>query len=150
MKFLISLSTSVLAKYNVSIDVGLGFPARKAGNRRAGGSGGYSAWGWSLMAIGRTPDLVYRWIEETTRRAQRDLQRPVFPWEVQGRLPFPRAEGSLRRDMMAMEAEGRLIRVGGAGARQGYRLPSMMERLAWHLNGGVWPHGAESLAMVAA
>lgn len=84
------------------------------------------------------------------RKAQRDLKRPVLPRELQPRLPFYRAEGSLRRDMLAMYEMGRLVRVGGYGCRQGYRLPTRIERLAWSLNAGMWPHGVERIQYVAA
>jgi len=89
------------------------------------------------------PNYIVGLIEVAMRRAERDLRRPVLPREVQPRLPIDRAEGSLRRDMYAMYQSGRLVRVGGEGARQGYRLPSKIERLAYHLNGGMWPHGTE-------
>ncbi len=100
-------------------------------------------------------DLVYEEIEKAVAKACRDLGRGVFPRDVQPRLPYGaskrpdgtyeggRAEGSLRRDMLAMWAAGRLVRVGGQGARRGYRLPSRMEKLAYTLNRGMWPHGTE-------
>jgi hypothetical protein len=66
-----------------------------------------------------------------------------LPRDVQTRLPYNRAEGSLRRDMLAMYEQGRIVRVGGHGARRGYRLPSRMEKLAYALNRGMWPHGTE-------
>ena len=95
------------------------------------------------MAIQRMPEAGYKLIVHHTLRAQRELHRPVFPWEVQGRLPIPRAEGSLRRDMYYLYMTGRLVRVGGNDARQGYRVPTAMERLSWALNGGLWPLGCE-------
>lgn len=101
------------------------------------------------MAIKRTPALVYDHIEHVVKVAQRDLGRAVFPWEVQGRLLVSRAEGSLRRDMYKMYQAGRLVRVGGDGARRGYRLPSRMERLAWVVNAGLWPLGAERVMLWA-
>lgn len=91
---------------------------------------------------------VYDEIERTMVRAQRDAGGPVLPWMVQARLDFYRAEGSLRRDMYDMYKSGRLIRVGGEGARQGYRLPTAVERLCWHLNMGMWPHGVERIRYV--
>lgn len=87
--------------------------------------------------------LVWQEIEGAVRRAQRDLWRGVLPRDVQGRLPYDRAEGSLRRDMLAMSKAGKLVRVGGDGARQGYRLPTLMERISFEINRGVWPVGAE-------
>lgn len=99
------------------------------------------------MAIKRTPETVYKLIVHHVGRTQRDLRRPVFPWELQARLPIARAEGSLRRDMLHLYETGRLVRVGGEGARQGYRLPTPMERLSWHINQGVWPHGSERLPL---
>ncbi len=87
--------------------------------------------------------LVFDEIEKAVERLQRDLRRGVLPREVMMRLPYSRAEGSLRRDMLAMYEYGRLVRVGGHGARQGYRLPTRVERTAWTLNRGAWPVGAE-------
>lgn len=87
--------------------------------------------------------LVWAEIETAVRRAQRDLWRGVLPRDLVGRMPYARPEGSLRRDMAAMANAGRLVRIGGPGARQGYRLPTAAERLAWKLNGGFWPVRAE-------
>lgn len=87
---------------------------------------------------------VWEDIETAVRKAQRDLRRGVFPRDVQPRLPFEyRAEGSLRRDMLAMYEAGWLVRIGGYGARRGYRLPSRMERLAYSLNRGMFPYRTE-------
>lgn len=88
-------------------------------------------------------ELVYQQIESVVGTAQRDLRRGVLPRDVQARLPYSRAEGSLRRDMLAMYEAGRIVRVGGHGARQGYRLPTRLERLAFRLNRGMWPYGTE-------
>lgn len=88
---------------------------------------------------------VYAVIEVAVVRAQRDLRRGVLPRDIQARIPYARAEGSLRRDMSAMWATGRLVRVGGAGCRRGYRVPTMIERLSWQINGGVFPVGSERL-----
>lgn len=102
-------------------------------------------------------ELVYEEIEKAVRKAHRDLGRGVFPRDVQPRLPYGaskrpdgtyeggRAEGSLRRDMLAMWAAGRLVRVSGQGARQGYRPPTPVEKLAFHINQGMWPYGTESV-----
>lgn len=98
--------------------------------------------------MARTKALVYDWIEFKMRRAQRDLRRGVLPRDMQPRLPFYRAEGSLRRDMSAMWREGRLVRVEGEGARQGYRTPTRMERVAFSINGGVWPYGVERVMIL--
>lgn len=100
------------------------------------------------MAVKRTKELVYDWIEYELPKAGRDLRRGVLPRDMQPRLPFYRAEGSLRRDMSAMWGQGRLVRVDGAGARQGYRLPTLMERVAFSINGGVWPVGVERVAVI--
>lgn len=89
--------------------------------------------------------LVWEEIERAVRAAQRDLRRGVIAPDVQARLPYSRAEGSLRRDMAMMCATGRLIKLGGDGARQGYRLPTRMERLSYTMNRGVWPVGCERL-----
>jgi len=88
-------------------------------------------------------DAMYKTIELAVKTAHKDGWRAVMPYEVQRRLPFDRAEGSLRRDMLAMYKCGRLVRVGGEGARQGYRLPSQVERLSFRINQGMWPVGAE-------
>lgn len=88
--------------------------------------------------------MVWAEIERAVKAAQRDLRRGVLPRDVQARLPYCRAEGSLRRDMLMMYDRGRLIRLGGHGARQGYRLPTRMERLAYTLHQG-WPVGCERL-----
>lgn len=95
------------------------------------------------MKISEYTELVYQEIEAALVKAQRDLRRGVLPRDVQARLPYNRAEGSLRRDMLAMYEAGRIVRVGGYGARQGYRLPSRMEKLAFAINLGMWPHGTE-------
>jgi hypothetical protein len=91
-------------------------------------------------------ELVYEAIESAVAKAYRDLRRGVLPRDIQGRLPYDRAEGSLRRDMLQMYAAGRIVRVGGQGARQGYRPPTLMEKLAYTLNRGMWPHGTEFVA----
>lgn len=90
-------------------------------------------------------DAMYKTIELAVKAAHKDGWESVMPYEVQRRLPFDRAEGSLRRDMLAMYRCGRLVRVGGEGARQGYRQPTMMERLSFKVNGGVWPLGCERI-----
>jgi hypothetical protein len=100
------------------------------------------------MAV--TRKYVYRHIEKVVRTAQRDLRRGVLPREVQIRLPYNRAEGSLRRDMYTMYTLGRLVRVGGEGARQGYRIPTTIERLSFQLNGGYWPVGSDRVMLWAA
>ena len=90
-------------------------------------------------------EFVWAEIERAVKAAQRDLRRGVLPRDVQSRLPYSRAEASLRRDMITMYQQGRLIRLGGYGARRGYRLPTRMERLAYVLNQCWWPVGCESL-----
>jgi len=64
--------------------------------------------------------MIYATIAEIVAQAQRDLQRGVQPREVQARLPYRRAEGSVRRDMAAMWRRGQLVRINGVNARQGY------------------------------
>lgn len=90
-------------------------------------------------------EMVWAEIERAVMCAKRDLRRGVLPRDVQSRLPYNRAEGSLRRDMLAMWRSGRLIRVGGEGARRGYRLPTKTERLSYTINFGIWPPGVEHL-----
>lgn len=90
-------------------------------------------------------ELVYQAIEIAVGKAYRDLKRGVLPRDIQARLPYDRAEGSLRRDCWAMSQAGRLVRISGAGARQGYRLPFPVERIAFSMNRGMWPHGTEQV-----
>jgi hypothetical protein len=94
-------------------------------------------------------DFVYGQIEAAVIQAQKELRRGVLPRDVQPRLPYNRAEGSLRRDMLAMYKYGRLVRVGGAGARRGYRLPTRMERLSFTINAGIFPLGTERIVLWA-
>ena len=98
------------------------------------------------ISVSDYTELVYDAIETAVHKAYRDLRRGVLPKDIQGRLPYDRAEGSLRRDMFQMYVAGRLVRVGGHGARRGYRLPSRMEKLCFSLNRGMWPHGTELVA----
>jgi hypothetical protein len=95
------------------------------------------------MKISEYTEVIWEEIEAAMSKAQRDLRRGVLPKDLQSRFPVYRAEGSLRRDMLAMYEAGRLVRVGGHGARRGYRLPTRMERLCFSLNRGMWPHGTE-------
>lgn len=67
-------------------------------------------------------ERVERDILKIVGRIQRDLQRGVFPWMVQARMDYYRDERTLRRDMMRLVGSGMLVRLGGTGARQGYRL----------------------------
>lgn len=83
-------------------------------------------------------------IEQAVRKAERDLGRGVMARDIVPRMPYRRVEGSLRRDMAQMAQHGRLVRLGGAERRQGYRLPTPVERLSWSINGGRWPLGTES------
>lgn len=92
----------------------------------------------------KSNSIVYQWIEFRLGQAQRNLRRPAYPRDIQPLLPWDRAEGSLRRDMYSMYQEGRLVRVGGEGARQGYRLPTALERLAFMLH-GQWPPFSETV-----
>lgn len=100
------------------------------------------------MILSEHTELVWIEIERAVGAAQRDLRRGVLPRDVQARLPYDRAEGSLRRDMLSMYERGRLVRLDGHGARQGYRLPTRMERLAYTIN-RQWPVGVERLRYVA-
>lgn len=96
------------------------------------------------ISVSEHTEIVFEEIEKAVAKAYRNLRRGVFPRDVQPLLPYDgRAEGSLRRDMLQMYATGRLVRVAGHGARQGYRLPTRMEKLCWVLNRGMWPHGTE-------
>lgn len=94
-------------------------------------------------------EMVWVEIERAVKAAQRDLRRGVISRDVQARLPYYRAEGSLRRDMQMMVQMGRLIKLGGYGARQGYRLPTRMERLAYAMNQCRWPVGCERLRVAS-
>lgn len=93
-------------------------------------------------------EQVYHDIIKCVKVAQQNLRGGVFPKDAQAWLPYSRAEGSLRRDMAAMNCAGLLVRVGGTGARRGYRLPTALERVAWQVNRGVWPHGAEDVQVI--
>jgi hypothetical protein len=97
--------------------------------------------------VGEQTQEVYDYIVKIAGRVQRNLRRGVLPRDVQPMLDFYRAEGSLRRDMRAMWQAGLLVRIGGEGARQGYRLPTTLERLCYQLNGGLWPYGTERIAV---
>lgn len=63
-------------------------------------------------------------ILEVVRREQRRTQagRGVLPWEVQPWLVRYVPEQTIRRLMALMWRVGLLDRIGGAGARRGYRL----------------------------
>lgn len=89
-------------------------------------------------------ELVWEEIEKALLSAQRELKRGVLPRDVQSRLPYRRAEGSVRRDMGDMARAGRLVRIGGDGARQGYRLPTRMEKFCWAFM-KMFPVGTEKL-----
>ncbi len=88
--------------------------------------------------------FIYEQIEAVVWVTQRELGRGVMPKEVKSRLAYGRVEGSLRRDMLEMSLGGRLVRLGGVGARRGYRVPTRMERLSFMLM-GIWPHGSEEV-----
>lgn len=87
---------------------------------------------------------IYDQIRDAVRTSQRDLRRGVLPKHVQARLPYPRAEGSVRRDMGNMAAGGLLVRLGSETSRQGYRLPTATERLCYQIL-GTFPVGAERI-----
>lgn len=81
--------------------------------------------GEQIWGISEHTGMVYDEIVGIVRRAQRDLGRGVLPRDVVARLPYSRAEGTVRRDMAAMWRMGLLARVGGDGARRGYRVVSV-------------------------
>lgn len=64
-------------------------------------------------------------IVEIVKKLQRNVppRYGVYPFMVQCWLDIYRAEGTLRRDMMTMAERGVLLRMGGTGARRGYRVP---------------------------
>ncbi len=99
------------------------------------------------VRVSEYTELVYQAIENAVAKAYRDLGRGVLPRDIQARLPYDRAEGSLRRDCLAMHSAGRIIRVEGYSARQGYRPPTRMERLSFSINQGMWPYGSESVQL---
>lgn len=84
-------------------------------------------------------------ILEEVRRIQRNLRRGVLPVNVQAQLDFYVSEQWLRTCMVRMWRNGQLVRIGGAGARRGYRLPTLVERLAFRVT-GMYPYGAENVA----
>ena len=87
-----------------------------------------SVWAWAGCHVSDYTLMVF---EETVRamaQAQRDLGRAVYPREVMVRLPYRRAEGTVRRDMALMWELGLLERIGGEGARQGYRVVASVAR----------------------
>lgn len=110
---------------------------------------GYGVQG-NIMQESEHLAMVYEEIEGAVRAVQRDLRRGALAYHVQARLPYARHVGSVRRDMLNMERLGMLVRVGGMNARRGYRLPTPVERMAWWLNGGMWPHGADQIQPVLA
>lgn len=87
-------------------------------------------------------DFLYIQVEHVVKKAQRNLQRGVLPKDVLPMLPYARAEGSVRRDMLEMNRQGRLVRIGGDGARQGYRVPTLVERVCFEVT-RCWPYGCE-------
>lgn len=87
---------------------------------------------------------IYEAIEACVLVASRQLGRGVLPRDVQAMLPYARAEGSVRRDMLNMAQAGRLVRLYGEGCRRGYRLPTRMERMAFSIIDKM-PMGAEQL-----
>lgn len=73
-------------------------------------------------------EFIYQQIENAVLKVCRNLRRGALPKHVQAYMPYYRAEGSLRRDMGAMWQLGRLVRVGRAGSRRGYRVSGSHER----------------------
>ncbi len=86
--------------------------------------------------------MVYETIETIVKKNQRHLMRGIQPKDVVSRLPYRRAEGSVRRDMLDMCRNGLLVRVGGGAARQGYRVPTLVERVCFDVT-KCWPYGCE-------
>lgn len=80
-----------------------------------------------IMATDYT-EFIYQQIENAVVKVTRNLQRGALPKHVQTWMPYYRAEGSLRRDMGAMWQCGRLVRIGRAGSRRGYRVARADER----------------------
>lgn len=79
-------------------------------------------------------------ILSAVRQLQRYLGGGVLPRHVQAWLPLSASEWCIRRYMIRLAKTGKLVRVGGWGARQGYRLPTAVERIAFQLTGR-WPWG---------
>lgn len=73
---------------------------------------------------------------------QRNRRGGALPRHIQPRLEFYVSEQWLRVCMVRLWRRGELIRIGGAGARRGYRLPTLVERLAFRVT-GMYPFGAE-------
>lgn len=87
-------------------------------------------------------DVVYPLedsIFEIVRQVERNCKYGVLPKTVQARLHLSVAEQTVRRYMVRMWESGKLLRVGGRGARRGYRLPpaaGVLERevLRWKID----------------
>lgn len=73
-------------------------------------------------------EFIYQQIENAVLKVCRNLRRGALPKHVMAYMPYYRAEGSLRRDMGNMWQLGRLVRVGRAGSRRGYRCARSQER----------------------
>lgn len=67
---------------------------------------------------------LYRDILGLVRRLQRNVspEQGIYPFQISAHLEYYRADGTLRRDMMEMAEIGLLERIGGEGARKGYRV----------------------------
>lgn len=88
-------------------------------------------------------------ILEAMQRAERHLsvtrrtERGVFPWSLEAWLDVPRCEQQLRKDMRKLARQGKLERIGGFGARRGYRMSRYGKmRLRFHeiMKGGSGCH----------
>jgi hypothetical protein len=79
-------------------------------------------------------------------RERRSLRHGVLPKHVQTCLPFDISEQVVRKYMVRMSRQGDIIRIGGTGARRGYRLPTLVERVAFAVT-GMFPVGAEQIAV---
>lgn len=105
-------------------------PASVSGGARdvriATGAGGrrsvFGVWAWAGCHVSDYTLMIFEEIARAMAQAERDLGRAVYPREVMVRLPYRRAEGTVRRDMALMWELGLLERIGGSGARRGYRL----------------------------
>jgi len=107
-----------------------------------------------MVAVRRLLRRVMSEIILAVRRLERDLAlvtgKGVFPWQVQARLDESLHEATLRRKMAQMAAEGQLIRVGGDGARRGYRTRLWTwEWSAAHKTADYWRQRCEQVGMAA-
>lgn len=74
-------------------------------------------------------------IAQVRQKQRGRKERGVFPHELVGWLDEPYHEFTIRRRMVALWERGELIRIGGEGARRGYRVPTVVERVCLALYG---------------